>query len=97
MKEWVVLDVGCMECGRPTHVIGVFNSEHRATEVALNRLNTTGRDSAWGTHTPHATLAKPTYDWVETTLRWWGQNDSSHSVEVHLVGGESSGVPSSRD
>lgn len=32
MKVWVVVDVGCLECWEPTHVLGVYTSREAALE-----------------------------------------------------------------
>lgn len=31
---WIVVNVGCIECGVPTNIVGVFSDRARAIEIA---------------------------------------------------------------
>lgn len=31
---WIVVNIGCIECGVSSNVVGVFSDESRATEIA---------------------------------------------------------------
>ena len=30
---YVVVDIGCIECGEPTHVLGIFNNKKEANKI----------------------------------------------------------------
>jgi hypothetical protein len=34
MSKWVAMDIGCIECGEPSQLIGVFDSENAAAKAA---------------------------------------------------------------
>lgn len=34
MDKWIVVNIGCIECGVSSNIVGVFTSESRAREIA---------------------------------------------------------------
>jgi hypothetical protein len=34
MSKWIVVNVGCIECGVSSNIVGVFTEQKRADEVA---------------------------------------------------------------
>lgn len=37
MSKWILVNIGCIECGVSSKIVGVFSSKERAEELA-NRL-----------------------------------------------------------
>lgn len=33
-KRWLVFNVGCLECGVPSNVVGTYDTENEAREIA---------------------------------------------------------------
>lgn len=48
-KLYVVVDVGCIECGEVTRVLGVFTDENKALEVLKDHAERQ-RKGWWGHH-----------------------------------------------
>lgn len=40
MKKWILVNVGCIECGVSTNIVGVFTDKQRADDLA-NALHET--------------------------------------------------------
>jgi hypothetical protein len=38
-KRWIVVNIGCIECGVGSEIVGVFDNEEKANEIA-NRFDT---------------------------------------------------------
>lgn len=34
IKRWLVMDIGCIECGVPTYVVGTYDTENEAKAVS---------------------------------------------------------------
>ena len=34
MKKWIVVNIGCIECGVSSNIVGVFDNEEKASEIA---------------------------------------------------------------
>lgn len=34
MKKWIVVNIGCIECGVSSDIVGVFDNEEKAKEIA---------------------------------------------------------------
>lgn len=32
-RRWLLMDIGCLECGEPSRVVGVFSNESAATQL----------------------------------------------------------------
>lgn len=35
MTKYVALDIGCIECGEPSHVLGIFNTPAGAAQACM--------------------------------------------------------------
>lgn len=42
MKKYIVVNIGCIECGVSSNIVGVFDSDIKANEIAA-KLNDTHR------------------------------------------------------
>lgn len=36
MSAWVVMEIGCIECGEESKIVGIFDSQEKAKSVAEN-------------------------------------------------------------
>lgn len=45
MKRYLVMDIGCIECGEPSRVVGLYTSKKEAIKV---RDEYASSDSSWG-------------------------------------------------
>lgn len=39
MKKWIVVNIGCIECGVSSNIVGVFDNEEVAKEIAARFNN----------------------------------------------------------
>ena len=43
MKLWILVNIGCIECGVSTNIVGVFDDKEKALEIA----NGLGKTHGW--------------------------------------------------
>ena len=43
MDEFIVVNIGCIECGVSSNIVGVFDSENKAIEIA----RVLGKENKW--------------------------------------------------
>jgi hypothetical protein len=46
---WIVMDIGCIECGEPSDLVGTFTTEERASAVC-KQLNNSSATRQGGQH-----------------------------------------------
>jgi len=59
-KKWILVDIGCIECGEESKVVGLFNSKEESERYwdeeytsKVTKGNSWGRREWSGQHHPH--------------------------------------------